>query len=165
MVISFTLSFSLVVCSFLTLLSLIFLIEYLFIMRGERDLLIPNCLLVPPFFAMVKSIFSPLSVLYYFMLLSVGMYLWFLLFTAAVLFLLILGILRLRVSLFGPVLREFLLLSWGWSILFLHVWISQSFFFHVHILVRGRRSMRFCVMGEGFLFIFSFGGIFFSSSF
>ena len=81
-------------------------------MRGERDLLVPNCLLVPPFFVMVKSIFPPLSLLYYFLLLSVGMYLKLLLFTAGMLYPLILGILRLRVSLFGPVLRELLLLSW-----------------------------------------------------
>ena len=81
-------------------------------MRGERDLLVPNCLLVPPFFAMIESISSPLSLLYYFLLLSVGVYLRLLPFTAGVLYLLILNILKLRVSLFGPVLRELLLLSW-----------------------------------------------------
>ncbi len=82
-------------------------------MRGKRDLLIPHCLLVPPFFAMIESIFPPLSLLYSFLLLSVGVYLRLLPFTAEVLYLLILGILRLRVSLFGPVLGELLLLSWN----------------------------------------------------
>ena len=113
MVVNFTLSFFLVVWSFLTLLSLFFLIDYLFIMRGERDLLVPNCLLVPPFFAMIESISSPLSLLYCFLLLSVGVYLRLLPFTAGVLYLLILDILRLRVSLFGPVLGELLHLSWN----------------------------------------------------
>ena len=75
LVINFALSSFLVVWSFLTLLSLLFLFEDLFLMRGERDLLVPNCLLVPPFFVMVKSIFPPLSLIYYFLLLSVGMYL------------------------------------------------------------------------------------------
>ena len=118
MVINFSLSSSLVVWNFLTLLSLLFLIDYLFIMRGERNLLVPNCLRILPFFAMVESIFPPLYLLYYFLLLSVGMYLRLLLFTAGMLYLLILDILRLRVSLFGPVLRELLPLSRDWSILF-----------------------------------------------
>ena len=113
MVIYFTLSSSLVEWSFLTLLSILFLVDYLFIMRGERDLLVPNCLLVPPFFAMVESIFPPLFLLYCFLLLPVGMYLRLLLFTAGVLYLPIFDILRLRVSLFGPVLGELLLLFWN----------------------------------------------------
>ena len=112
MVINFTLSLFLVVWSFLTLLSLLFLVDCLLIMRGERNLLIPNCLLVPPFFAMIESIFPPLSLLYCFLLLSVVVYLRLLLFTAGVLYLPILDILRLRVSLFGPVLGELLLLFW-----------------------------------------------------
>ena len=82
-------------------------------MRGERDLLVPNCLLVPPFFAMIESISSPLSLPYYFLLLSVGVYLRLLPFTAGVLYLLILDILRLRVNLFGPVLGELLLPFWS----------------------------------------------------
>ena len=82
-------------------------------MRGERNLLVPNCLLVPPFFAMIESIFPPLSLLYYFLLLSVGVHLRLLPFTAGVFYLLILDILRLRVSLFGPVLGELLLLFWN----------------------------------------------------
>ena len=124
MVINFTLSFFLVVWSFLTLLSLLFLIDYLLIMRGERNLLVPNCLLVPPFFAMIEPIFPPLSLLYYFLLLPVGVYLRLLPFTAGVLYLLILNILRLRVSLLGPVLGELLLLFWNCGFLFYHVWIS-----------------------------------------
>jgi hypothetical protein len=82
-------------------------------MRGERDLLVPNCLLVPPFFAMIESILPPLSLLYSFLLLPVRVYLRLLPFTAGVLYLLILDILRLRVSLFGPVLGELLLLFWS----------------------------------------------------
>ena len=57
--------------------------------------------------------FSPLSLLYYSLLLSVGVYLRLLPFTAGVLYLLILDILGFRVSLFGPVLGELLLLFWS----------------------------------------------------
>ena len=113
MVINFTLSFFLVVWSFLTLLSLLFLVDCLLIMRGERNLLVPNCLLIPPFFAMIESILPPLSFLYYFLLLPVRAYLRLLPFTAGVLCLPILDLLRLRVSLFGPVLGELLLLFWN----------------------------------------------------
>ena len=73
---------------------------------------------------MIESIFPPLSLLYYFLLLSVGVYFRLLPFTAGVLYLLILDILRLRVSLIGPVLGELLLPFWSWGILFYHVWIS-----------------------------------------
>ena len=82
-------------------------------MRGERNLLVPNCLLVPPFFAMIESIFPTLSLLYYFLLLSIKVYLRLLPFTAGVLRLLILNTLRLIVSLLGPVLGELLLLFWN----------------------------------------------------
>jgi hypothetical protein len=82
-------------------------------MRGERNLLVPNCLLVPPFFAMIESILPPLSFLYYFLLLPVRVYLRLLPFTAGMFYLLILNILRLRVSLLGPVLGELLLLFWN----------------------------------------------------
>ena len=112
MAINFTLSFFFVVWSFLTHLSLLFLVDCLLIMRGERDLLVPHCLLVPPFFAMIESIFPPFSLLYYSLLLSVGVYLRLLPFTAGVLYFLILDILGFRVSLFGPVLGELLLLFW-----------------------------------------------------
>ncbi len=93
-------------------------------MRGERNLLVPDRLLVPPFLAMIESILPPLSLLYHFLLLPVRVYLRLLPFTAGVLYFLILDILRFKVSLFGPVLGELLVLFWSWSILFSHVWIS-----------------------------------------
>jgi len=62
---------------------------------------------------MIESILPPLSLLYSYLLLPVIVYLRLLPFTAGVLYFLILDILRLRVSLFGPVLGELLLLFWN----------------------------------------------------
>ena len=87
--------FSLIIWRFLTLLSLLFLFEGLLLMRGERDLLVPNCLHIPPFIVMVESISPPLSLLCCYLLQSVRMHLWFLVFTIGALYFCILGLLRL----------------------------------------------------------------------
>ena len=63
LVINLVLAFSLIIWRFLTLLSLPFLFEDLLLMRGERDLLVTNCLHIPPFIVMVESITPPLSLL------------------------------------------------------------------------------------------------------
>ena len=75
LVINLILPFSLIEWRFLALLSLPFLFIDLLLMRGERDLLVPNCLHIPPFIIMVESIFSPILFFCYFLLLSIKMYL------------------------------------------------------------------------------------------